>query len=219
MKMKCPKCGAIFEEGAKFCPECGVQFKQPEPKVEEPIEAIPEPAFEEPKAAPAQTYVSTQPTAAPTGKGKKGMGVAFSIISLIIGLPLFVTTAFAVFSLVAIALSSGDSPILDPNAEWVQLVAGMGVQLGLGCVLGDLPMVILINIFSSIAKKKTDCPKGLSGFARVIAGFTLAFYIILVVVFVAVIVIVVVVLGKAYGDIINSASGTGELVRNLLAVL
>lgn len=74
MKMKCSKCGGIFEGPVDACPHCGVKFKKPEaPKAEEP-----KPAAPAPEKAPEQPKVEANvpaTTDAPVEEGKKAKKV------------------------------------------------------------------------------------------------------------------------------------------------
>ena len=64
---KCPYCGSVLNDDARFCVECGQPLPADAPVVPEAAPEVPvEPAAEEPVATPvAETPVAEEPVAAP----------------------------------------------------------------------------------------------------------------------------------------------------------
>lgn len=203
MKFKCSKCGTIFEEGAVYCPGCGSKIAIKKPEATTPVEAAPVEEHnysEEPVADPimdkadivaspetkTQTFVQNPAPVMEQKKGKKGLGVAFSIISLIVDLPMFLMELVCVAGIAAVLLIYlnviTEQTISFVPAEYVSYFAASVYTIGFGGI-GFLVPVIVTMIFTGVAKKKTDAPRGLVGFARVIAVLSLIFFIIQTVVF------------------------------------
>lgn len=170
-------------------------IKEAEPMVTESVDN-PENMRKE-ETAPAAPKEEPIPDNPKPSKGKKGLGVVFSIISFLFGLPIWAAELCGMAAFVLLILVLVPNEAIKLPQELINItygLSGCGIILGAGAI-GCLVLIIIIMIFSKIAKKKTDCPKGLAGLGRTFAVLSLIFWFVLLLTIVGCVVYAVVTIG------------------------
>ena len=136
--MYCPKCGAVCEDGAKFCPSCGNNMNAApvQPAYQQPTQ----PVYQQPVYQQPVQPVYQQPVATPAVPGK-GLGVASMVLG-IVSLAMFCVWYLAIpCALVGCILGA----VSLNKAKQAGMKNGMGTA-GLTCSLIALAILIIIVI-------------------------------------------------------------------------
>lgn len=159
MKIKCPKCGSIFEGPVQFCPSCGAKLAMPE-GASAPVQA------EAVAPAPQVVYVQAPtptPAPAPKPEGSMGKAIAMGIIGLIFGLSVLACEAIIIWS-GAVGINASKGLIVDGSPEAIAVAIA---ALGWAVMIGVFVVSLLGFIFSLVAAKQKKA-KGLTITAKVI---------------------------------------------------
>lgn len=159
MKIKCPKCGSIFEGPVQFCPSCGAKLAMPE-GASAPVQA------EAVAPAPQVVYVQAPtpaPAPAPKPEGSMGKAIAMGIIGLIFGLSVLACETIIIWS-GAVGINASKGLIVDGSPEAISVAIA---ALGWAVMIGVFVVSLLGFIFSLVAAKQKKA-KGLTITAKVI---------------------------------------------------
>lgn len=163
MKMKCPKCGAIFEGPVSFCPSCGTKLAMPaqsEPVVAQPVV----------QAAP----VAAAPVAPAQPKGSKGKAIGFGIVGLLFSVGVLVCDLFLVFSSIASIIYVSTPEVI---TEDIATISAAAITFGWIFAVVNLPFAIMGLIFGNVSARQ-KVVKGLGTTAKVFGILAFVFYFV-----------------------------------------